>query len=191
MNISIVISSIVGGILIIAIATLSFRMSESSGNNTLYNMSKSRMDVIAEMVTYDIRNLGYRADDINCPAIVSADIHELTFCADIDNDGFTNRVTWRYDTTAEVESTPNPNDRMLIREVLMEDGPDEIAISLVVTKFEFTYFNVDNDTINPATELNQLSRIRLSIQTESEFSYGDKYARSAWERTFTPRNLNL
>lgn len=171
MNLGIVGSTIIGGMLILSIITLNLRVSQHSGENTLYHTAKMQTDVLAEVMSFDLRQVGYKVDG---PKITAADSAMFAFNTTNIIDGNPELIAWHFDSG------------FLSREV----NGDEVTMSSGVTEFEFVYYD---STGAPTITLNNIRQIKVSLITESAVRFGnrDTNPSSAWEAVFTPRNLNL
>jgi hypothetical protein len=178
MNVGLVTGFIVGGMLLLALMALNMRISQNSGLVAMNQMTKQRVEAIAEIVSSDLRNIG---QGISGQAILQATNNSITFTGRQANDSLVT-LTWRYLVNEPVSSTVNPDDRILRRIV----NTDSITINFGVSRFDFTYFDANgNTTLIPAN----IRRIRIEVMCESDEPYGTEYARSFWESDITPRAI--
>ncbi|MEX0684670.1 MAG: hypothetical protein WD267_06225 [Balneolales bacterium] len=172
MNLGIVGSTIIGGLLILSIIGLNLTVSQHSGENTLYYTAKIKTDMIAEVMTYDMRQVGYKP----WAGVVIEDATENTFSFRTENisDGTQELIKWHFDSGS------------LIRTV----NTEEVVMSSDVNNFEFAYFD---STGNVTTNKDHILQIKVTLSTESATRYGNRETNpsSAWDAVFTPRNLNL
>lgn len=181
MNLGSVISFMIGGILLISILRLDASVHNRSDVATLDMMAKTNTETIADVISYDLRNAGYR---VGGNVFANLSPTSVTLYGDIDFDGVTDQVTWKYLANQSDTSTENPNDRSLYRIL----NGDTLDFSMVVSNFQLTYYNqANNPTVNP----NQVRGVKVQIACESPQQSGDDYPKSFWEKTIYPINLNL
>lgn len=185
MNLGFVMSTIIGGLLILSIITLNLRVSQHSGENTLYHTAKINTDMIAEVMTYDLRQVAYGFNDAGS-GILQA-----------------NSTTFQYQTRNTPVCLANPPSSPELWKIKWEydsnantltctvEGEQEVLISSAVKDFDFTYFNSSGQEI--FAEPDSIKQIKVRLITESAAKYGNQSQApsSAWEATFTPRSLNL
>ena len=209
MNLGLITTYIIAGVLFVAIVMMNLNLSSSSSELTLTQTTKSHVSTISETFSYDITKIGFaqsgKVTDFTNPAtgnpykmISFADSNKVTFNADVDNDGSIDTITWEL-TEDEVNSTENPNDFILIR----KQGTDETEIKLGVTRFSIAYYDEygeqkANSMSMPVSgsDLEEIKQIEveLVLQSRETVSYrpGEegRYISSAWQKRFTPRNLD-
>jgi len=181
MNLGTVTSFLIGGILLLSILRLDASVHSRSDRSTLDLMAKTNTETIADVISYDLRNAGYRVGGNVFSTIES---QTLTFYGDINFDGVTDEVTWMYKSNDDVNSTQNPNDHYLYRIV----NSDTLDFSMVATHFALSYFDADGHiTNNPE----HVTGIKVELVCQSPQASDDDYPASAWEKTIYPINLNL
>lgn len=178
MNVGLVTGFIVGGMLLVALLALNMRISQNSGLVAMNQMTKQRVEAIAEIVSSDLRNIGQGVSGL---AILQATNNSITFTGRQANDSLVT-LTWRYLPNEPVSSTINPNDRILRRIV----NNDSLTINFGVSRFDLTYFDSNGNT---TLTLANIRRIRIEVMCESDEPYGTEYARSFWESDITPRAI--
>ncbi len=208
MNLGLITSYIIAGMLMLAIITMNINLSTSSSDLTLSQIQKQHVQTVTDMLTYDIPKIGFaqggKVTKYNDPStgssymmIAAADSNRISFHSDIDNDGDIDDVSWEF-TTDPVGSTNNPNDYILVRS---QNGVDT-EITLGVTKFVINYYDQYGDskankmsTPVSAANLSTIKQIdiELVIESKEKIRYSvnadGRYVASAWEKRFTPRNL--
>lgn len=208
MNLGLITSYIIAGMLMLAIVTMNINLSTSSSDLTLSQINKQHVQSITDMLTYDIPKIGYAQDGkvtkFTNPSTGSAyqmisvaDTNKITFHSDIDNDGDIDQVTWEL-TANPVSTTNNPNDYILVRS---QNGVDT-EIKLGVTKFKINYYDEygDNKTNRMSTPVTGSSLenikqidVELVLESKEKIRYSvnadGRYVASAWEKRYTPRNL--
>lgn len=179
MNMSLVISTIIGGLLMLAMIGLNTRVTQSSGLKTLQFATKSKVDIVASYVTADLRQVG--AGIVSGNKIEQITQNRLTFRR-TRIDGVTETVQWRWVPDAGVATSPNPRDRRLYRIV----GTDTTDFGNGIVSFQFRFLEADGDSTLTVADIRS---IRARVIVESDVSFQNEWARSFWESTVTPRGL--
>lgn len=178
MNMGLITSFVVGGMMLLAMVALSSRISENAGNTSLDLMAKSNVSTITEIVQNDFRRIGF---GISGTAITAMSANDITFTSTFNTDSVLT-VRWQYDLADSVTATDHPNDRPLYR-VINGEVSD---ISLVITDFNLTYLDADGaETAVPAN----VRSIRIRITCGSPVAYGDYFGLGHWEGVITPRAI--
>lgn len=205
MNLGLITSYIIAGMLMLAIVTMNINLSTSSSELTITQIQKQHVQTVTDMLTYDIPKIGfaqngkvttYEESPGNFYEMIEvADSDRIVFNSDIDNNNSIDEITWHL-TTNEVSSTNNPNDFILVRS---QNGVDT-EITLGVTKFVINYYdeygaNKVNKLSTPVADPTQIRQIDIELVIESKekirytVNSDGRYVASAWEKRFTPRNL--
>lgn len=199
MNLGLVTSFVIGGILLVSILMMNINLSISSQEMTLTQMTGQHTKAIADMVTHDIPKIGYNRSSKTNPKFNVADSNKITFYSNIDNsaDGSVEEITWVL-TTTPVSATSNPNDYVLKR---IQDGVST-DITLGVTQFTINYYDQYGvsesgkmTTPISSSDFDKIKQIEIKLVVQSEqqlktsVNGSGRYIRSAWEKRFSPPNL--
>ncbi|RNC85712.1 MAG: hypothetical protein ED557_02765 [Balneola sp.] len=193
MNIGIVTSFAIGGILMISILAFNGRVLSQSAENTVSVSTQIKLNEIIELVNNDFNRIGFGTGTSDPFVKIEAD--DIIFEADAfdgDSYGVTN-IRWEFDKAAQVTTTKNPNDFYLKR-----TGPIT-GSTYGETRFPVAHFSVVYKTANDAVTTNTatVKKISVEIIIESPEPYSkssdgtDLYQRTVWKRTFVPNNINL
>lgn len=184
MNAGIVTSTIIGGIFLILIMTFNERVSTNSNETTLNNIVKGKISDVREILSYDFRRIGY---EVNNSKLLQANENKITFKEEYS--GNIHTVSWFFDDSQADTDSKNPNDHPLYR---IEDGvKNKINASVVTFKLEYRLKN-GNITSNPsASDVKNIRGISVQLVLESPQKYGKIYQVAAWQKTFTPANLQF
>ncbi len=179
MNMSLIISAIVGGLLMIAMIGLNTRVTQSAGIKTMQFATKSKVEAVSAYITADLRQLGAGITAGN--QIVQLSEHNLMFRrAGID--GSLETIRWVWNQSEQDLQSANPRDRKLYRIA----GSDTTDFGAGIVSFRYRYFTANGDsTLTPSL----VKRIRVRMIVESNVSYMNEWARSYWETDITPRGL--
>lgn len=216
MNLGLVTSFIIGGMLMLSIIVMNINLSTSSADLTMTQINKQHVQTITDMLTYDIPKIGFapngKVSKYNNPSTGSpyqlievADTNKIVFNSDIDNNGEIDKISWELTTEKVYDSQPakNQNVYKLVRK---QNAPSysEIVTEITsgVTKFYINYYDKYGDEktdkmTTPVTgsSLEDIKQIdfTLVIQSEEKIKYSvgsdGRYVTSAWEKRYTPRNL--
>ena len=179
MNMGLVISTIVGGLLMLAMIGLNTRVTQSAGLKTLQFATKAKVEAVSAYVTADLRQVGAGITTGN--QIVQLSEHNLMFRRSDINGGI-QTVRWVWDQSVDDTQSQNPRDRKLFR----IQGSDTTDFGSGIVSFRYRYFDANGDsTLTPS----EVKRIRVRMIVESNVSYMNEWARSYWETDITPRGL--
>jgi len=193
-NLSISISFIIGGLLLISVLTLNTRVMQNSGETVLNMTAKKTITNISQFMRRDFVRMGYNVRKKDT-TIQSFSGEKIVFWADIDNNPSTGPalITWEF-TQKKDSHTVNPNDYQLIR-IGPIDGKIDTTIfpitydSTYGAQPNFQYFDKNG---NATTTASQIRTIAVTLQTQSPAKYGnDQYSTSLLSKRFTPPPINL
>lgn len=210
MNLALVTSYIIAAMLMLSIIMMNLRMSSSSAELVLTQITRQHASTVADLLNDDIPNMGYNVNDVSDQILTIADSRKIQFYRNVYNDPNSDPelITWEL-TDEEVTNTKNPDHRTLVRTELDEaTGEEQVTeIRIGVTKFQLYYFSehgVDKDDPNeimmtpvPASDLSSIKQIYLEFEMQSaepvysRANADGRYIRSVYEKRFSPRNLDL
>jgi hypothetical protein len=182
----ILISSIIGGTLMLAIFSVGNTLSDVTyRDNFDYSVQLASIDA-AQMIEYDFKKIGYRAPD---PSITSADSTDITFKSDITNTHTIATIRYYTGTKAQLSGTSNPNDIPLFKTV---NGGAPAASYYGLTKMIFSYYDSLGTKLSTpvsAASLLNIRSIKVQATLQSAITIDSTYSTMYWERTFFPKNL--
>ncbi len=178
MNTSLLTGFAVGGMLLLALLAFSARVSQNAGLVTMNQITKQRVEAIAQIAGSDFQKIG---QGIGVNHILAVSPNSIEFRTTF-NTGAASTVKWEFLIDEEILETPNPDDRVLHRIV----NTDTTKIIFGVSRFDLTYFDATGAITNIP---DQIRRIRVEIMCESDARFGDEIARSFWEQDFSPRAI--
>ena len=205
MNMGLVTSFVVGGILLIGILALNMSMSNSSTELTLTQTTREKATGVQEMITHDIQKIGFNRNNKTSPVLVEADDKKIAFRSNIDNssDNSVELITWEFTSTSV--GNGNPNAYVLKRTVEDVDTGSiisETPIRVGVTNFNIKYLDeygqpVSNHMSTPvaSSDLNSIRQLYITLELQSSAKVyqntGDdgRFVRTIWEKRFSPPNL--
>lgn len=170
-------ATIIGGFMLILINSLSGRASE---NSTLYRgdlIAQQNLISLVELLEHDFGRIGYceNVDSMRSPEkmITAADSTSISFWTDLAQsttdfrgDGIPDKII--YELGADINDTPNPDDKLLYR---YKEGTTKGASNLGITKFSISYFdNMNNQLTHPInTEL--IAYMQIDLRVEDSYGY--------------------
>lgn len=182
----IILSSIIGGSLMLAIFSVGNNLSEVTyQNNFDYSVQLATMD-LSQALEYDFNKIGYRAA---VPAVTAADSTDITFKSDITNTHTIATIRYYTGTASEVPTTKNPNDVPLYK---MVNGSAAVPAYYGLTKLRFAYYDsIGTKFAMPVTagNLAHIKSIKVLAIIQTTISFDTTYSTMYWERTFFPKNL--
>lgn len=199
MNLGLTTSFIIAGILLLSILSMNRNISQSSQELTMRQVTQMHTGTVSQILEKDIPNIGYQQSGTISSPITDAKNDFIQFKSDIDNDGTVETIEWEF-TDTDI-SSPNPDDKVLVRRV----GGDVSEFKTGITNFEITYLDEDRNEISISllsellggaqSERDKIRFIEISFTVESKEKIGRvgnaDYTKSTWEKQFTPQNLRL
>lgn len=207
MNLGLVTSYIIGGIILLSILTMNMSVSSSSTELTMTQLTREKASQVTELVSHDIQKMGYNFTGKPNSIIDIAKRKKIQFYSNIDDQGDIERIIWEFKTeeTDKTLSTKNPNDYTLMRTVqdsatgnLIEETPIEVG----VTEFNISYYENYGDLLSDslqspiaASKRENIKQLYIRIKLESAekvyYNAGNegRYIKSVWEKRFSPPNL--
>lgn len=221
MNLGIVTSYIVAGVIILGIVMMNFRVQNSGAELTLSQMNRQYVTDVADILNDDFSNMGYDVNDVTrnpetdeVRVMDCAKSNEIRFYRNLcetdadcaDETRIPEQITWEL-LTDEV-STTNPDQRTLRRTVTVLDetntviSSDSTDINIGVTKFNIQYFetvgtNTNITGLGCGSNVPSVRQLKVTLEVQSaekiiqRASDDGRYIRSVWEKRFTPTNLQL
>jgi len=206
MNLGLITSYVIGGILLIGILAMNISLSNSSTELTLTQTTREKATAVQEMFSHDIQKIGYNRTGKTSPIFEVAESDKIQFRSNIDNstDNSVERVTWEFTSTAL--NNGNPNAYVLMRKVedLDTGNIEKTPIRLGVTDFEIKYYdeygkptdeNTHMATPLSSSDFNDVRQLYITIELQSSakvYSNANddgRFVRTIWEKRFSPPNL--
>ncbi|HID11581.1 MAG TPA: hypothetical protein EYP17_09830 [Candidatus Latescibacteria bacterium] len=175
-------SFVLGGLLLLTILNLEATLVDTSYRNTMQLIAQESLAGLVELVQYDFRKMGYGVPDPTA-SIRTIRLNEIVFLADVDEDGDVDTVRYAVSDTSLARMTPNPNDRLLYRQI---NGRPPEGDAWGVTDLSFRYFDANGgETSTPSL----VRAIQVSLTVESPYAIGDEYIAVSWKGLLRPKNL--
>lgn len=195
MNLGIVTSYIIAGVIILGIVMMNFRVQNSGAELTLSQMNRQYVTDIADMLNDDLSNMGYDVNDVTRDPDNPEEVRIL-MCAQSDRirfyrnlcqtddecsneDRLPERIEWRLLTEDEI-STSNPDHRTLRRTVSELDDNDNVVpesvevtdINIGVTQFNLQYYktvgsNSEDTGLGCGTNVPDVRQIKVTLEVQS------------------------
>jgi len=196
MNLSLITSFAVGGLVLLSILTLNRNMMLHSAESTVHLTNQYQHDELFRLISHDLSRIGYSSN----PAVQKAKIQQfrddmIKFRADVMDEGVA-EVLWQF-PGAPVPQTPNPNDKRLFRRGSVGSGTlGSLETDFSVIDFKLTAYR-DADGNIETTEEDQIKSILVEIIYEapvpinSSHDTQDNYDRKYWRKLIVPKNLQF
>ena len=181
-------SFIIAGMVVMILLAVNINNNASSNAILFTTIEQQKIADVSELIEYDFYKLGYR---VSGEKIAIADSNEIKFYTDIDDNDVTDSIYYYLGELSDMESTPNPNDRLLYRN---RNNEDSVSTNYPVVDFNLTYFDSIGNTLDYASLVKSEERaliksIMIEIRVESGELYDDEYRISAWKKKISPKNL--
>jgi len=208
MNLGLITSFIIAALLLLSILAMNLRLSGSSTELTLSQITRQHLSTVADMLNDDLPNMGYDINRRTVPVLTFADSNRIQFYRNVYRDPNRNpeQVTWEL-TGQNPSGGSNPAHRTLIR--VERDAAtgqrDTLRIRSGVTRFYLRYYDQLHgkelsDHMQPwpmadSLALASVKQIYLVLELQSAEpvrvrpSAPGRYIRSVYEKRFSPRNL--
>jgi len=179
-------SIIIVGIAMLIVANINFSVNASATENVYSNVMHYNITATAQQFEHDFYKIGFR---VKGQKIENADSSKIKFYSDMNDDGNIDSVVYYIGDTAELDSTPNPNDRILYRTFNMKTSELDY-----VTNLKFTYYDSLSNEIDYANLINPVWRnavrsIRIELNKGSEELINNDFKETEWNKVINPVNL--
>lgn len=191
MNMGIVTSFIIGGLLLLSMLQLNNQVLKNSTQATLNRSSKGHVETLRRIISHDFNRIGLgsgsKIKSFNPPGFIN-------FSANIYGNG-THTVIWHFKKNVKINDTPNPDDRRLQR-----NGPIDATGGSKPSNFRVVDFSItgykDIEGTEVTTDKDQIKSLTVEVVYESPQSVtlnsGDPYyPKAVWRKHFVPNNLQF
>lgn len=212
MNLGIVISYIIAGMILLSIAMMNIRVQNSSAELTITQIVREHVVSVTDMLNDDLPNMGYdvnrttlQNDDVGNIILHFANEERIRFYRNLSNDPTRtpDRITWEI-----IDDNPvpgNPNIKTLARIIEFESAgtPDTTKIRLGVAEFQLRYYDtvgapLGSNIASPGSgsSLSDVKQIHVLLEVQSREPVFNRatgpgrFVRTVWEKRFTPSNIN-
>ncbi|MBU0472582.1 MAG: hypothetical protein KKF62_00315 [Bacteroidetes bacterium] len=185
-------SIMIGGILLMILLRLNDSAVQNSFQYNCEAITQRNLVEIVQLLEHDFRKIGFCKDWNNFPdptkAIIAADSTTITFLCDVDSDKDMDTLRYILGSSDELLQTPNPNDKMLYRQVNNEPLG---GANLGVTQFKLTYFDSFGVEIPfPILTPSEIYTMQIDLVVEDVVAYNQEYNRVFWRQIrLAARNL--
>lgn len=197
MNIGIVTSFLIGGLMLISILALNIQTTKYSSESTLEIITNSRMETLSEVLSNDFQKIGQGLPSGASP-FISVESNRIQFRADAfyGDDRSFSTITWDFRTNEPFTSSSNPNDYKLIRSDVISGSLTNTNQEFGISHFEISYLNQNGDVVTglPGNK-NLIRKIKVQIICESFESATTNadgepiYNKTMWSKIFYPENV--
>ncbi len=170
-------SFIIAGALILGFAQFNANKHSAMLEATTSVMNQDAMSSFTTVMISDLRKIGYGCQN---EAFLTIQQKRLVFLSDIDNNGSIDTVKYWFATPAE--STLNPSDSLLYRQVNNEDA---VGSSLGIVDLRFRYFNAAG---SETTSQIAVKSVGVNARIQSTIPVNNMYTENTASFRITPRN---
>jgi len=185
-------SIMIGGILLMILLRLNDSAVQNAFQFNSESITQRNLVEIVQLLEHDFRKIGFCKDWNNFPdptkAIIKADSTSIKFLSDVDSDKDMDTLSYILSSTSVLSQTPNPNDKMLYRQVNSEPLAGS---NLGVTQFRLTYFDSFGAEIPfPILIPSEIYTMQIDLVVEDIVAYNQEYNRVFWRQIrLAARNL--
>jgi hypothetical protein len=175
-------SVVIGGLLLLSLLGFYGNATDHGYQQTFGLLTLETATSLLEIMEYDLQRVGANVPNPTL-AIVSWTDTTLAFVGDVTGDGIADTVRYYLSDPSAATGTPNPNDRILYREV---NGAATIQEAFGVRAMNF----VLRDELGAATTNPAAARtIEVQLRVESTISHNGRYATAYVQKRITPARL--
>lgn len=179
-------SIIVVGIVILIVANINFSLNAAAADNLSSTNLEYNIVGVAERFEFDLYKAGYR---VKGEKILVADSSKIEFLTDINNDGKIDSILYIMGDLTELDSTENPNDRILYR--TLNSSTNQIDN---ITNLHLSYYDSSFKKINYANLADPFWRaairgIQVQLIKETAAKINNRYKKTEWNKVIKPINL--
>lgn len=185
-------SIMIGGILLMILLRLNDSAVQNAFQFNSESITQRNLVEIVQLLEHDFRKIGFCKDWNNFPdptkAIIKADSTSIKFLSDVDSDKDMDTLSYILSSPNVLSQTPNPNDKMLYRQVNSEPLGGS---NLGVTQFRLTYFDSFGAEIPfPILIPSEIYTMQIDLVVEDVVAYNQEYNRVFWRQIrLAARNL--
>ncbi len=196
MNIGILTSYVVGGLMLLSILYFTNSTFSSTAETTTSSSTQSKLDNIVTILENDFARIGYNVSNPDLtPFFISLSDSSVEFRGDIyeDDSESADEVTWEF-TNSDYTASTNPSDRILRR--TWNKTPANPAAADVfqfsATHFELEFLDANGSSTSTSGDIVQV-RVQLIVESSEPYvkassTQPDRYYRSAWQRKIIINN---
>jgi hypothetical protein len=173
MKLSLVISSIIAGIIWISVLQFTNNVFTSSGKLTLKDQAVVRTEALVQVISLDLNRIGF---GVASNGIIHADSTQITFESDFFNSGTLNTISWQFHKDSE------NNGYAAIR--LIDSTQTDYMEGISEVRFGYL-----NGNMQKAANINEIRHIELFILNVSSSGYNRISERHGMYRVISPRNI--
>jgi len=196
MNISLITSFTIGGLVLLSIFTLNRNMMLHSAESTVQLTNQYQHDELFRLISHDLSRIGYGfSSGGNNVEIQQFKDDMIKFRADVMDEGLA-EVLWQFPGNP-VPQTPNPNDKRLFRRGSVGSGTTgNLKTDFNVLDFKLTGYR-DSAGTDETTDKDEIKSILVEIiyespvPTNSRSANNDEYDRKYWRKLIVPKNLQF
>ncbi len=196
MNLSLITSFTVGGLVLLSILALNRNMMLHSAESTVQLTNQYHHDELFRLISHDLSRIGYGFPTGGKKLEIQQFKDDMIkFSSDVTDEGV-DEVLWIF-TGNPATQTPNPNDKVLRRRGSIGSGtPGNLETDFFIVDFKLTGYE-DTQGIQETTVKGQIKSILVEIVYESPVPVNmgnnqqNNYDRKYWRKLIVPKNLQF
>jgi hypothetical protein len=180
-------ANIIGALILLIGITLNLQINSASRDvfEDTYLLRNSITSF--QVMEYDISKAGC---NVTGEKIILADSNALKFNADVSNNDVVKTVYYYMSSDTAMSTTPNPNDRQLLRKI--DDGNPNLVT--IITNLKFSYYDSTGSFLTYASLSSSAGRslirsIQANVRIETANPVDTIYKPIEWKTIIRPRNL--
>ncbi len=173
----------IGGLFMLSVMRFYGGVIEHSQETTFELITQENAVDLLEIIESDFRKMGSGLVVAQPPVISNPDSSDITFWADVDEDGDAETVRYYTEAPLSANAPPNPDAVILYRVI---DGANTISSVAGVTVFSVEPRDILGNT---PTDPSEIRMIDLNVRIESLYDYDGEFATVVFNKRFTPQNL--
>ena len=180
-------SLIIAGMVLLTVLKISSNAREHVITTGQTYINQSNMRVLTDVIEYDFHKIGHSLID-PFHAIRTANSSQIIFSYDQNPTSTFDSIRVEY-STSPAPSTPNPDDKLLVRKV---NNRNTRAVAFGVSTFQLRYFNQFGTELPTPVVTDSLPKIReieITLILQSTEGFKKTYASSKYVTRIAPKNL--
>lgn len=189
----------IGGIVLFLVINMNGNMTQTTYTDAQDYLVQSNLTTLVSIIEKDMRRIGYCAIPDSFPhtnePFLAAGAHNITFLADLDDNGKMDTIVYSVGSTSDLSWSPNPNDFPFIRKVGSKKA-DTLAVGL--TQFDCNFYDTFGTLLTfpiivdslGGCALSGIFPIQITIMVQNPYGYNNQYTYAYWRQLrMTARNL--
>ncbi|MEJ2195358.1 MAG: hypothetical protein P8X73_10950 [Ignavibacteriaceae bacterium] len=179
-------SVIVVGIVILIVTNIHFSLNQAAVDSIYSTNLEYNIVGLAQRVEFDLYKVGYRVEG---DKILVADSSRIEFLTDINDDGKIDSVLYSVGDVSELDSTENPNDRILYRTLNNSTSMLDNITRLNISYYDSSFNKINYADLSDPYLRSAIKGIQLQLIKETADTVNNGYKKIEWKKVIKPINL--